>query len=287
MHGHVVEKHWLTPSLVRVVLEGAGLSDFDMVDATDAYVNLAFRPPGAPYAAVFGPAEIRAALPKQWWPSRRRYTVRNWDPVTRQLTLDFVVHGDVGVAGSWAVRAEPGSLLVFEGPAGGYRPDPDADWHLMVGDESALPAIAASLASVPAGTLAVVRVLCDGPEYELDLPCAGNLALAWVHRLGDGRDDELLPETVRDITFAPGRVHAFVHGEATEVRETRRHLLVDRGLSRSAMSCSPYWRRDMTDEAWREVKGEFVKAMDAEVDQTDAAQAHSAQTSVGSQQLPS
>jgi NADPH-dependent ferric siderophore reductase len=60
-------------------------------------------------------------------------------------------------------------------------------------------------------------------------------------------------------------VHAFVHGEAEEVRAIRRHLLAERGLSRSDMSCSPYWRRTMTDEAWRQVKRDFVAAMDADV----------------------
>jgi NADPH-dependent ferric siderophore reductase len=198
--------------------------------------------------------------------------VSQWEPDTRRLTIDFVVHGEVGVAGAWAVHAERGSVLVLEGPSGGYRPDADADWHLMVGDESAIPAIAASLALVPAGALAIVRILCDGPEHELDLTSPGTLAAAWVHRLGDGRDDELLAETVRDIPFPRGRVHAFIHGEAVAIREIRKHLLVDRGLSRGDMSCSPYWRRDMTDEAWRQVKREFVQAMDADVpDRTDAA----------------
>ena len=78
-------------------------------------------------------------------------------------------------------------MLVLEGPAGGYRPDPDADWLLMVGDESALPAIAASLETVPAGMLAVVRILCDGPEHEVELGSPGNLDLSWVHRRGDPR----------------------------------------------------------------------------------------------------
>ena len=60
-------------------------------------------------------------------------------------------------------------------------------------------------------------------------------------------------------------MHAFVHGEADEIREIRRHLLADRGLARGDMSCSPYWRRTMTDEAWRQVKGDYVAAMEADV----------------------
>jgi NADPH-dependent ferric siderophore reductase len=266
VHSRVVEKQWLTPSMIRIVVGGGDINHFRMVDSTDAYVNLAFAPRDAPYDPVFEPAVVRNELDKQWWPARRRYTVRSWDEAEQRLTIDFVVHGDVGVAGAWAVHAEPGDVLVFEGPSGGYRPALDADWLLMVGDESTLPAIAASLEATLPGTLSVVRLLCDGPEHEIEVESPGNLDLQWVHRLGDGRDEELLAEAVEEVSFPPGRrVHAFVHGEATEIRAVRRHLLVDRGLSRQDMSCSPYWRRDMTDEDWRQVKRDFVKAMDDDV----------------------
>jgi NADPH-dependent ferric siderophore reductase len=279
VHGRVVGASRLTPALVRIVLEGGDLERFEMVEATDAYVNLAFPPAGAPYDEVFEPAEVRATQDKQWWPARRRYTVRSWDPEARRLTIDFVVHGDTGVAGAWADRARPGDALVLEGPAGGYRPDPDVDWLLMVGDESALPAIAASLEHVRPGTMTVVRLLCDGPDHEVALESPGNLALAWVHRSGDGRDDELLYEAVRDVPTLRGRGHAFVHGEATEIRQIRKHLLTERGLSRADMSCSPYWRRDMDDEAWRAVKRDFVSAMEADVPPEDSVKAGAATAS--------
>jgi len=265
LHAQVLSTEQLTPSLVRIVLGGDGLRDFVMPEATDTYVNLALPAPGATYAAPFDPAEIKDSHPREHWPVRRRYTVRAWDPVSRALTLDFVVHGDVGVAGAWASSARPGDVLVLEGPSGGYRPDPDADWHLFVGDESALPAIAASLGAVPAGTRAVVRLVCDGSEHRLDLDCPGELDLEWLHRTGGSDDAELLVSAVRDLTFPEGAVHAFVHGEADEIRAIRRHLLGDRGLTRQAMSCSPYWRRDMDDEAWREIKRDFVATMEADV----------------------
>ena len=265
MHAPVTASTWLTPCLVRLELTGGDLDRFTMPDATDAYVNVAIPPPGAPYGPVFDPKQVRAEHPEHYWPARRRYTVRDWDAVAQRLTVDFVVHGDDGVAGPWAAAATPGSVLVFEGPSGGYRPDPDADWHLMLGDESALPAIAASLAAVPAGTPVVVRLVCDGPEHELDLPTSAQLDLEWLHRSGSPADAELLPTAVRELSFPEGRVHAFVHGEAVEIREIRRHLLTERGLQRPDMSCSPYWRRDMNDEAWRKVKSEFVAAMEADV----------------------
>lgn len=262
MHARVVSTTQLTPGMVRVVLGGGDLAGFSMPDSTDAYVNLAIPPAGAPYDEVFDPRAVRDEHPRETWPLRRRYTVRAWDPAAEQLTIDFVVHGDRGVAGPWAMQAGPGDVLVFEGPGAGYQPDPTADWHLLVGDESAVPAVAASLEVLPAGARAVVRLVCDSPEHELTLPTEAELDLVWVHR---DRPDALL-EAVRAIDAPAGRVHAFVHGEADEIRAVRAHLLRERGLARAQMSCSPYWRHDMDDEAWRRVKKDFVAAMDAEIE---------------------
>jgi NADPH-dependent ferric siderophore reductase len=264
VHGAVATTERLTPGLVRVVLEGGDLGGLVMPEATDAYVNAAFPPAGASYAGVFDPDAVRDSRPREEWPARRRYTVRAWDPARHQLTLDFVVHGDSGVAGPWAANARPGDVLVFTGPSGGYRPDPAADWHLMVGDESALPAIAASLEVLPAGARAVVRLVGDGPDHELELRTAAGLDLRWLHRRGNAGDVDLLVEAVRDLDFGAGRPFGFVHGEADEIRAVRRHLLHERGLTRRDLSCSPYWRRTMTDEAWRRIKREYVAAMDAD-----------------------
>jgi len=264
-HGQVETREWLTPGLVRIVLGGTGLSGLVVPDDTDTYVNVAIPPAGAPYGPVFDPKAVRDEHPQDLWPVRRRYTVRSWDEWSGLLTLDFVVHGDEGVAGPWAAGTAPGDTLVFEGPGSGYRPDPEADWHLLVGDESALPAIAASLEAVPAGRPVVVRLVCDGPEHQLPLTSPGDLDLRWLHRTGAADDVDALADAVSDLEFPPGRVHAFVHGEAEEIRGVRRHLLTERGLTRADMSCSPYWRRTMTDEAWRSVKRDFVAAMEADV----------------------
>jgi NADPH-dependent ferric siderophore reductase len=265
MHGEVLSTERLTPSLTRVVLGGPELKRFEMADGTDAYINVAIPPADPPYGPVFDPADVRDQHEAHHWPARRRYTVRRWNPDSHELTLDFVVHGADGVAGPWAAGARPGDVLVFQGPGSGYRPDPEADWHLLVGDESAVPAIAASLEAIPADALAVVRLVCDGPEHEIELSGPSKLDLTWLHRTGTPDDADLLPAAVRDLVFPRGRVHAFVHGEADEIRALRRHLLAERGLSRADMSCSPYWRRTMSDEAWRQVKRDYVASMDADV----------------------
>src|SRR5919112_5566536 len=195
-YGLVESAEWITPTLVRVELGGPGLDGFEAPDATDAYVNVAIPPAGAPYDGVFVPSDVREAHDREHWPARRRYSVRSWDGAL--LTLDVVVHGERGVGGPWAANAAPGDVLVFEGPGGGYRPDPEADWHLLVGDESALPAIAASLEAVPAGTPAVVRLVCDGPGHEIALSCPGEPDVVWLHRAGTPDDASLLPRAVEE-----------------------------------------------------------------------------------------
>jgi NADPH-dependent ferric siderophore reductase len=264
VHGRVSTTERLTPAMVRIVLGGGDLDRLEMPDATDAYVNVAFRPAGATYDEVFDPQAVRDSHPKDQQPARRRYTVRAWDPVAHLLTIDFVVHGDAGVAGPWAAAAQPGDVLVFTGPSGAYRPAAASAWHLMVGDESALPAIAASLESLPPGAQAVVRLVCDGPAHEIALSTRADVDLRWLHRSGGPEDADLLVDAVRSLDLPPGRPFGFVHGEADEIRAVRHHLLHDRGLTRADLSCSPYWRRTMTDEEWRRVKGDFVAAMEAE-----------------------
>jgi NADPH-dependent ferric siderophore reductase len=264
MHGTVVRTEQVTPVMIRVVLGGEGLDGFEPVPCTDSYVNIALPPAGATYEAPFD-VDAMKELPVDQRPVRRRYTVRHWDDATRELTLDFVVHGDEGVAGPWAAAARPGDALVFTGPSGDYSPDPDADWHLMVGDESALPAIAASATAVPAGTPLVVRLVVDGPEHEVPLDTDAALDLQWLHRKGEPADQDLLPDAVRDLAFPRGRVHAFVHGEAGEIRQVRRHLLGERGVPRADVSVSAYWRRFMTDEDWRRVKKQFNAEMETDV----------------------
>lgn len=254
----------LTPGLIRVTLVGEELEGFDAGEFTDHYVKLQIPPAGAPYAAPFDPEEIKARHPREHWPRTRTYTVRSWDAEQLRLTIDFVYHGDHGVAGPWAAAAKPGDTLQLLGPGGAYTPDADADWHLMVGDPSVLPAISASLERIPAGVPVHVLLAVDGPDDELPLSSPGDLRVSWVHHgaAGASADGGLLVDALRELTFPDGRVHAFVHGEASAVRDVRRHLLADRGLPREALSVSGYWKLSRTEEGWREDKAEWNRLVE-------------------------
>jgi NADPH-dependent ferric siderophore reductase len=259
----VLETERLTPHLIRVVVGGDDLDGFGVGQFSDHYVKLHLPPPGAGYRAPFDSEEVKERYPREQWPRVRTYTVRDWDAERLRLTLDFVVHGDEGVAGPWAEATQPGDVLQLMGPGGGYTPSPDADWHLMVGDLSVIPAIAASLQRIPDGVPVHVLIEVPGPDDEVALESSGDLHLTWLH--GDGTGDSLVP-ALRDLAFPHGEVHAFVHGEATVVREIRRHLVLDRGLPREALSASGYWKRNEDDEAWRAHKADFNREADAELE---------------------
>jgi NADPH-dependent ferric siderophore reductase len=231
----VVETAWLTPSMIRVVVGGPDLEGFPVGSFTDHYVKCRFGD------------------------KTRSYTVRAWDAARCRLTLDFVVHGERGVAGPWAARAQPGDPLELSGPGGAYAPSAEADWHLLVGDDAALPAIAASLSRIPAGVPVFAVMEVDGPEHRQPLQSSGELEAMWLDRsAGPGEDPTVQLEAVKGLELPSGRGQAFVHGEATTVRLVRRHLLLERGLTPDDLSASGYWKLRRTDEEWRAEKREWL-----------------------------
>jgi NADPH-dependent ferric siderophore reductase len=238
----VTETSWLTPSMVRVVVGGEDLEGFGAGTFTDHYVKCRFGD------------------------KTRSYSVRAWDPANRLLTLDFVVHGDRGLAGPWAARAKPGDTLELAGPGGAYTPSPEADWHLLVGDDAAIPAIAVSLSRVPAGVPVVAVVEVAGPDHQQPLESPGDLEVVWLHRARDaGEDPSLQLDAVQALSLPAGAGHAFVHGEATAVRLIRRHLVLDRGLPVGSLSASGYWKLRRTDEQWRSEKREWIAQAEADL----------------------
>ncbi|MFG3498437.1 siderophore-interacting protein [Streptomyces sp. NPDC047928] len=266
----VVRTERITPHMVRVVLGGEGLAALRLGEFTDHYIKLLFPAEGVTYPEPFDMDRIRAEFPRDQWPSNRTYTVRAWDAAQRELTVDFVVHGDEGLAGPWAARARVGDTVRFLGPGGGYAPDAEADWHLLVGDESALPAIAATLERLPENAVAYAFIEVEGPDDEQKIAVPAGVELRWLPRRGRPVGEAMVA-AVRDLAFPAGDVQAFVHGEAGAVKELRRHLRLERGIPRERLSISGYWRQGKTDEAWRAVKREWNEQVEREQEATSKA----------------
>jgi NADPH-dependent ferric siderophore reductase len=237
----VVETAQLTPNMVRIVVEGPELEGFAVGDFTDSYVKCRFGE------------------------TTRTYTVRDWDANRLRLTLDFVIHGEAGIAGPWAATARRGDTLALTGPGGGYAPSPHVDWHLMVGDEAVIPAIAVSLDRINPGVPVFAILEVGGPEDEQPLSSPGDLRLQWLHRtLAPGEDPDLQVQALRALDLPEGRGQAFVHGEAEAVLRVRRHLLQERGVVRDDLSATGYWKLRRTDEQWRAEKRDWVAQAEAD-----------------------
>lgn len=223
----------LTPHLRRVTLTG-DLDGFRSAGADD-HVKVFFPAPGQTHAALLA-GEAGARM--------RDYTPRRHDPEAGELALDFVLHGG-GVGSTWAARARPGDPLVIGGPRGSLIVSGDFAAYLLVGDESALPAIARRLEELPAGALAQVIVEVGGPEDELPLPTRADAQVTWLHRGGaqpggSGR----LGAAVRALTLPPGDVFAWAGCEYHVAARLRAHLQDERGLNPDWVRVSGYWRRD-------------------------------------------
>jgi NADPH-dependent ferric siderophore reductase len=257
----------LSDTLTRVVLGGSGLAGFTASPYTDSYVKIAFLHPDVPRPLPTtddGRVDLEAAhsaLGREQGPRLRSYTVRAFDADALEMTIDFVVHGDEGLAGPWAAAARPGDELLLLGPGGGYAPDPAAQRHLFVADTSALPAVAVALERLTDHAVGDAVIEVPGPQDELALTAPAGITLTWVHQ-GDAPAGLRLVEAVRALPWRDGDVQGFVHGEAGAVRELRRYLHGERGLGLDRLSVSGYWRLGADDEAWRAAKREWNAAIE-------------------------
>jgi NADPH-dependent ferric siderophore reductase len=129
----------------------------------------------------------------------------------------------------------------------------------MIGDASVIPAISASLERIPAGVPVHVLLEVEDDREQQPLATPGELRLEWFHSA------EALLAAVRELDFPSGIPQAFVHGEASTVRELRRHLLGERGLPRAAVSVSGYWKRTRTEEGWRDDKAEWNRQVEQDL----------------------
>ncbi|MFF7252371.1 siderophore-interacting protein [Streptomyces microflavus] len=248
----------ITPRTARVTFTGEALPRI-LEDRPDQQLKLCLPREGRSVAEGLLPEqdaedtygmrwyEAFLAIPEARRPWLRSFTVRAYDRGSNEMTVDFVLHGDGGPASRWGADARPGDVLGLVGPSSLYaRPLPEAERLLLAGDETALPAIATVLEALPAATRALVYAEVADSGEELELPTArGGVEVRWVHRDHGGS----LFAAVRDAgADLDGVDAAWVAGEASAVRELRRHLVGVRGLPKGAVEFSGYWRRALTQD---------------------------------------
>ncbi|MFD7784121.1 SIP domain-containing protein [Streptomyces nojiriensis] len=241
----------VTPGMRRVTLGGPQLHAFEhaglslpalRTEGFDDHVKFFFAQEGRE------PVLPRQNVSSLDWPADGRpiskdYTPVRFDPVAGEIDFDFVRH-DGGIASSWAQQAAPGQVTWIAGPKMSHGHPEGADWLLVIGDETALPAIGRWLDEMPEGTRARVFIEVGEESHRQELPTRAEAEVTWLVRGGTpaGRSD-LLERAVRDMEWLPGTVFVWAAGEAVTLKGIRRHLSVERGVPREQTHITGYWRR--------------------------------------------
>lgn len=205
-----------SPHLVAVTLAGDSLAGFRS-PSFDDHVAVFFDTGGAA-------------------PARRDYTPRRFDPAAGELTLEFVLHGD-GPAAAWAAQAQPGQALRIAGPRGSFVVPTDYAWQLLVGDATALPAVARRLEEMPAGARLIVWLQVPDPADRRLPASAADVELRWFD------DDAQVLAAARDWALPAGEGYVWGGGEAACMAELRRILVEEKGHDKRAIRAAAYWRR--------------------------------------------
>jgi len=173
----------------------------------------------------------------------RDFTPRRHDPVANTLDIDFAIH-DAGPASRWAARVQAGQTLTVGGPRGSFIIPMSYDWHLLIGDETGLPAIGRRLSELPAGARAVAVIEVDTPSDEIALPTQANATIVWAHRNDEepGQSDELAKALAR-LTLPAGDYYGWVACESRIAKELRHQLIAKHGANPKWIRASGYWRR--------------------------------------------
>ena len=229
----------ITPRMRRITLGGEQLAGFVSLGSDD-HIKLLFAQNAAEQAALESPTfSVKGEGPQ---PAMRDYTPRRIDLSRGELDIDFVLHGD-GPASTWAEQAKPGQHLHIAGPRGSMIVPDIFDSYLLVGDETAIPAIARRLEELPAGRKALVVIEIADEHEKQALDSAADVQVTWVVR----GQDELLG-TLRDLQVPEGSLYAWVATETKLSRQVRRVLLDEHKLNDEFVKAVGYWRADGSSE---------------------------------------
>lgn len=255
----VVATQRINPHMVRLTFGGEGFKDFTDRPVTDKYIKLLFADPSLGLTPPYDIDAIRRDHGPEAVPVRRTYTVRKVDHQNGTIDVDFVVHGEDGLAGPWAAQAQPGDVVCFNGPGGNYKPEESVDWHLLAGDESALPAIATALEAMPSNAEGVAFIEVQDADDEIELAKPSAVEIRWVHRKAEFTPTTTkLAAEVMKYPWRSGLVQVFAHGEREMIKSLRRYLADDRGIDRRMMSLSAYWAYGRAEDTFQAEKREPI-----------------------------
>lgn len=238
----VTGKQQISPNMLRITLGGAGLRDFPGGQES-AYIKLRLAEP------------LPGSDDK---PLMRTYTVRSFDEQKHELDVDFVLHESFGPAAVWARDCSVGDIIRFSGPGPVKLVDFDADWVLLVGDMSALPAISANIEKLPPAMRGVALIEIIDPADQQDLDAPPNLDVRWVINAHPEEENTILLDAVRGLDWLPGTPSVWVAGEFSQSLAIRNLLRQEHNVSRHEMYASSYWQIGQTEDGHRVSKAQVA-----------------------------
>lgn len=229
---------WVSPRLLCVTLIG-DLGDF-ISASFDDHVKLFFPSAGESRPSLPTVTEQGIAFdPSLPRPASRDYTPRRYDRAANELDIEFVLHGE-GPAASWARAAKVGDPLGLGGPRGSSLLPEGLDWVLLIGDETALPAMARRLEEAGASECVIALIEIDSADARVDLRTAANASITWLCRESG---DATLPDAVAELILPEGHGFAWAAGEYSSIRQVRQRLIDVHGLDRQRIRAASYWKQ--------------------------------------------
>lgn len=253
----VVQITDVTPHMRRITVAADGLIGLHGL-MPGIHLKILLPQPGQekPLLPTFDGAGQPLPPPEEGRPTVRTYTVRSFEPETGELAIDFVLHGDEGPASAWATNVQLGNYLgIALRPGVSFR---EADWYLLAGDQTALPAISAILELLPASAkgLAFIEVPNAAEEQALDFEA--DIQVRWLHRNGlEAGKSTLLQQAIRSASVPDGRAEVRFVWVATEVwtaREIRDYLKMRYQLAAHELHVAAYWKLGMNEDAYHEIR---------------------------------
>lgn len=229
----VLDKKEFTPNMWRITLGGPGMADFP-TEQSSAYVKLRFH------------------RPDRERPIQRSYTIRHQREDA--MDMDFVRHPEGGPASRWAEDTQPGDTIEIGGPGPRKMVDFTADWFLLIGDMTALPAIAANIELLPADAhgQAIIEVMSRADIQTIDAP--EHFDIQWIINPEPGRNSDVLYQAARDCQWLDGTPSIWCACEFNTMRRLREYLRRERDVNFKHHYISSYWQDGRTDEQHKQNK---------------------------------
>ncbi|PJY95177.1 siderophore-interacting protein [Pseudomonas donghuensis] len=227
----------LTPRMRRITVGGPELQGFTSVGSDD-HVKLMFACSEQEQAALDNLDFSRDGVR----PTMREYTPRRIDLTNGEMDIDFVLHGD-GPASTWAAQAQVGQVLNIAGPRASMVVPDIFDSYLLIGDETAIPAIARRLEELPAGRKVLALIEIEDAREQQPLPSAAQVEVIWVQR-----HQQALLEVIKGLSLPSGQLYTWVALEKSLTRQAKRLLVDEKGVKEDLIKAVAYWRLDPHDD---------------------------------------